>query len=230
MQVSNRLIAVSDMVSTAHCMADVGTDHGYIPIYLVEQQRIERAIAMDVNAGPLARAREHIKAYGMGDRIDIRLSDGVAALLPGEADSVVIAGMGGGLVRKILKEGETVLKQVNELVLQPQSELAQVRAFLMEEGYRITREDMVLEDGKYYPMMRAERGSMDSLSHIELKYGPLLLREKHPCLKLFLDREHQVYDAVYRNLLQNGSERAEERIIEIERELEQVREAKEIIG
>lgn len=97
MQLSQRLLAVADLASAGHCLADVGTDHGYIPIYLMEKGNYERAIAMDVRKGPLLRAEENRKSHGFEDRMDLRLSDGVAALREGEADTVVIAGMGGGL-------------------------------------------------------------------------------------------------------------------------------------
>ena len=104
MQLSQRLLAVADLASAGHCLADVGTDHGYIPIYLMEKGNYERAIAMDVRKGPLLRAEENRKSHGFEDRMDLRLSDGVAALREGEADTVVIAGMGGGLVIDILSE------------------------------------------------------------------------------------------------------------------------------
>lgn len=227
MQLSERLRAVSNMVTSTDCLADVGTDHGYIPLYLVEQGKVKRAVAMDVNQGPLGRAREHIRQMGLQEFIDTRLSDGVAALRPGEADSVVIAGMGGGLVRKILKEGEDVLKSVSECILQPQSEIQEVRRFLQEEGYRIDREDMVLEDGKYYPMMRVVHGSMKLMDPIELKYGPCLLKECHPCLMLFLDHEERVYERVKEQLKNCGKEKSAGRLKEIEEELRQIKEAKE---
>ena len=91
MQLSQRLLAVADLASAGHCLADVGTDHGYIPIYLMEKGNYERAIAMDVRKGPLLRAEENRKSHGFEDRMDLRLSDGVAALREGEADTVVIA-------------------------------------------------------------------------------------------------------------------------------------------
>lgn len=147
-------MTAASLVSEGMILADVGTDHGYVPIYLIEQKKIPSAIAMDINEGPLERAREHITLYGLNAYIQTRLSDGVAALKPGEADAVLIAGMGGGLVMHILKDGEEVCRAAKELILQPQSELERVRAFLREEGYEILAEDMVLEDDKFYPMMK----------------------------------------------------------------------------
>jgi len=129
MQLSKRLSAVAEFVTPGGCLVDVGTDHGYVPIALLEQQKISSAIAMDVNRGPLERAREHIAQYNMGDYIETRLSDGLHALRAGEGDSLLIAGMGGGLTVRILSEGEPLLSGFRELILEPQSDIDRVRAW-----------------------------------------------------------------------------------------------------
>ena len=135
--------------------------------------------------------------------------------------------MGGSLVIKILKEGAEVLRTVRELVLQPQSDMEKVRRFLQKEGYRITSEKMILEDGKFYPMMRAEHGRMKELSEIEALYGPCLLKEKNVCLKQFLEREQQTFENVRRSLAESKTTRAKERLLEIEEKIEQIKRAKE---
>ena len=129
--------------------------HGYVPISLCEGKQIPSAIAMDINEGPLLRAKSHIEEAGLTGYIQTRLSDGLAALKAGEGDTVLIAGMGGILMEKILHEGRETLSSVRELILQPQSEIRQFRTWLREQGLRITDEKMVEEDGKFYPMMRA---------------------------------------------------------------------------
>ena len=155
-QLSKRLQSVADFVENCETMADVGTDHGYIPIYLVLNRKVKKAIAMDVNPGPLQRAKEHICQYGLEHAIETRLSDGCFALKPGEADAIVIAGMGGALMQRILEQGEAAAKAAQRLVLQPQSEAALFRQFLFRHGYQILAEDMALEDGKYYPIIAAQ--------------------------------------------------------------------------
>ena len=145
-KISERLTMAASLVSDGGVLADVGTDHGYVPIYLLQQKRIPRAIAMDINRGPLERAKEHSRLYGLEEYIDLRLSDGVKALKMGEADSILIAGMGGGLVMHILGDGKEVCHRAKELILQPQSELERVRAFLRENGYRILAEEILLEE------------------------------------------------------------------------------------
>lgn len=119
--------AVASMVTTGGILADIGTDHAYVPIALVQRQKIKGAIAMDINEGPLARAQEHIRAARLEEYIQTRLSDGAEALLPNEADSILIAGMGGELILHILTEGESVCSTAKELILQPQSEIHKVQ-------------------------------------------------------------------------------------------------------
>ena len=111
---SARLQAVAGLVTDGYRLADIGTDHAYIPIWLVKTGRIPGAVAADINKGPLKRAMEHIRANGLESRIDIRLSDGFAALTPGEVQSAVLAGMGGGLMIRILKEGIRVVECLDE--------------------------------------------------------------------------------------------------------------------
>jgi len=220
-KLSNRLLAVASFVTDGNVLADVGTDHGYIPIYLLQEKRIPRAIAMDINAGPLQRAKEHIDLYGLNNYIETRLSDGVAALTPGEVDTVLVAGMGGGLVMHILEEGKEVCRQAKELILQPQSELERVRAYLWLNGYVILGEDMVLEDDKFYPMMRvAYQNAVDTECAENLlfcRYGKHLLEQKHAVLKEYLEREERLYAGILGNLSQSaGSEKTKERMAEVE--------------
>ncbi len=154
-RLSKRLQAVAGLVESCGTVADIGTDHGYIPIYLLSVGRAKRAVAMDVNEGPLQRAREHIARHGLEGKVSLRLSDGLAALAPGEAEVLVAAGMGGALIMRILEQGKETALAAKSLVLQPQSEVPAVRRFLQENGYRIVAEDMVFEDGKFYPMLAA---------------------------------------------------------------------------
>lgn len=217
MQISKRLQAVSDMVASGSCLADVGTDHGYIPIYLVEEKRIPSAIAMDINRGPLSRARENIERNGLSDQIETRLSDGLDALLPGEADTIVIAGMGGPLAVEILKRGRAVLESCRDLILQPQSEIWIVRRYLDENGWRIRRENMILEEGKYYPMLLASRGNSEALDIVKLFYGPRLLEKRHPVLLDYLKKEREKLREVREKLSVSGSEKAAERKREIQK-------------
>lgn len=200
MELSIRLQAVADLISDDLAVADVGTDHGYIPIYLLKTQKCKKAFAMDINEGPLLRAKEHIGMHGLSDKIETRLSDGVKALQAGEAECVVVAGMGGALSIKIMEEGEEVFRSLKEFVLQPQSEIEKVRQYLCRHGYQIVAEDMVLDDGKFYPMMKVKNGQDSEYSLMELRYGKYLLEQKNPILKMFLEKEVQTKQRILDNL------------------------------
>ncbi|WP_313127926.1 class I SAM-dependent methyltransferase [Anaerocolumna sp.] len=155
MQLSKRLQAVADSVTKGNRVADVGCDHAYISIYLIRQNIAPGVIAMDVNKGPLERGRENIERLGLDSRIETRLSDGLHKLNPGEADTILIAGMGGALTVRILEEGLASVKKCKELVLQPQSELAFVRKFIEQIEFEIVAEQMLIDDGKYYTIIKA---------------------------------------------------------------------------
>ena len=223
-KISNRLMTAAALVTQGYTLADVGTDHGYIPIYLLQQKKIPAAIAMDINEGPLERAKEHIALYGLQAYIQTRLSDGVAALKPGEVEAVLIAGMGGGLVMHILKDGEKVCQSAKELILQPQSEIEHVREFLREKGYTILAEDMVYEDGKFYPVMKVQyqgenENAQKASEVLKLSdlYGGLLLQNRHPVLKTFLEKEKLIYTGIKENLeKQPESEKIRTRLAEVE--------------
>lgn len=200
--------AVATMVTPGSILADVGTDHGYVPIALVQQERIPKAIAMDINKGPLQRAREHIAMCQLEDCIETRLSDGVEALQVGEVDSILIAGMGGELVIHILNEGMEVCRKVKELILQPQSELGKVRQYLRENLFQIVDEDMIIEDGKYYPMMKVVPVEEDNfwkylpeetISPCD-NYGPLLLKNGNPSLRKYLVKQHKQLHKILKEL------------------------------
>lgn len=229
MEVSKRLQAVAGMVSAGNRLVDVGTDHGYIPIYLIERKKIPSAIAMDVKAGPLSRAEEHIRQAGLDSYITCRLSDGLQELAPGEGDSLLLAGMGGNLMVRILMEKPEVRDSFRELVLQPQSAQTLVRKTMDALGWQIDKEDMVLEDGKFYPMLRLvpfEWSGRDRetgyRNEAEYAYGKLLLREKHPVLKEYLDRQQKLFSALELRLKkqaeENRSESARERLCALEEE------------
>ena len=219
MQLSKRLKAVAKMVTPCNAIADIGTDHGYIPIYLVNEGIVARALAMDVNAGPLAVARENIATYQCSDTIATRLSDGVAALAENEVEAIVIAGMGGNLIMRILSEGEAVVQTARELILQPQSEIAVVRKFLQANGYYIVAEDMICEDDKYYPMMKVRPGKMNLTREIDFIYGPCLLKDKNLVLKRFLEKEEITLQKIAKQISEASSDLANHRQSEIKQEM-----------
>ena len=203
-QLSKRMDRLAGLVTAGNRLADVGTDHGYIPIALVQSGKIPSAIAMDINQGPLDRARDHIREQHLDTYITTRLSDGLMFLQDGEADTVLIAGMGGALTVHILEGGAHCLASVKELILQPQSEIWLVREWLCEHGYKITDEDIVLDEGKYYPMMRAVHGSMELPSRGEREYGNPALQRSIGVWSAYLRAEQGKTDAILKTLVDNG--------------------------
>ncbi len=154
MDLGKRLSKVASLILPAETLADIGCDHGYLSIYLVEQKKCRQVIAMDVNKGPLQKAQENIRKYGYGNYIETRLSNGLQELKHGEAEGYVCAGMGGPLALQLLWNDRDKVKAMKQIILQPQSELWLVRRTIKRWGFIIEKEDIEFEDGKYYFMMR----------------------------------------------------------------------------
>lgn len=199
---SKRMQMVADMVTKGNVVADIGCDHGFVSIYLIEQGISPHVIAMDVNEGPLLRAKEHVEERGFHSCIDIRLSDGIEKLENKEADSIIIAGMGGRLVMKILSRHMDKVKELKEIILQPQSELHLVRRFLNEQGFVIAAENIVEDAGKFYPCIKAvvQEGQVPALSEEQEWYGPILLKEKHPVLYTYLQKEKEMFEQIEKQI------------------------------
>lgn len=236
-KLSERMLHLAGMVRQGAVLADVGTDHGYIPIYLVQSGKIRRAFAMDIKEGPLGRAKEHIRAFGLDDYITVRRSDGVAALAPNEADTILIAGMGGDVMIHILEDGAAVAAAAAELILQPQSKIREVREYLLQKGYAVAGEDIVYEEGKYYPMMRVlPRGGegvrqryaacTKEERQVFLCYGEFLIRENNPVLRQYLEEQAGVYERILKQLKERmASDAVRGRRSEVLKEMDCVRKA-----
>lgn len=148
--ISERLKCVASLVNKGARVADIGTDHAYLPIYLVQNGISNKVYACDVRKEPLRRAKLHIDEYGLSDKITTQLCDGLKGINKGDVDTVTICGMGGKLMKNILKAGIDKLGDNTQLVLSAQSELKDFRKYLLETGIDIKSEHMLLEDGKYY--------------------------------------------------------------------------------
>lgn len=148
--ISERLKCVAALVNKGARVADIGTDHAYLPIYLVQNGISNKVYACDVRKEPLRRAKLHIDEYGLSDKITTQLCDGLKGINKGDVDTVTICGMGGKLMKNILKAGIDKLGDNTQLVLSAQSELRDFRKYLLETGIDIKSEHMLLEDGKYY--------------------------------------------------------------------------------
>ena len=150
-----RLSLCAEMVRRGSRLADIGTDHGYLPIALCQDGIIPSALACDINPLPLQSAQDNIEKYGLSDRIQTRLSDGLKEVRPGEVDDVVIAGMGGELIRDILTAALWIKDSEKHLVLQPMTHHEDVVKWLYENGFEIDRQGAALDEGKYYTVISA---------------------------------------------------------------------------
>ncbi len=233
---SARMLALTKLLTPGYVTCDVGCDHGFVSIYLVQKGIVPFVYAMDVRKGPLSRAQEHIEEYGLREVIETRLSDGLQALAPGDAQAMICAGMGGKLMMKILEEGMDRVLAMQELILQPQSDLKLFRQFLREKELIILQEDMIYEEGKFYPMMRvvpkynfdgkeapASSGEEQALWD---EFGPKLLSGRHPILLQYLDFLADVQLRLYEELKGHTSDSAVSRISEVQSSLQRVQEAR----
>ena len=200
-KLSKRLERIASFVQPGSRVADIGTDHGYVPIWLVRK-------------GPLERAEEHVEEVGLSGKIELRLSDGLAKLKAGEADTVVIAGMGGKLTCRILEQGRHVWENWSEgkerLILSPQSEQDEVRHFLEEQGFSILREAVLTDEGKYYIVIEAARGTMRPGREQDYRFGADLIRKKDPVLLAYLEKEEKITRQVLAGLTENDAQNKKE--------------------
>lgn len=171
----------------AKCVADIGTDHALLPLYLVDRGIAGRVIAVEKKAGPAAAARRAVAAAGLDDRIEVRVGDGLATLSAGEAQVIVIAGLGGENMAAILEAGAAVARDAGRLVLQPMNRAAFTRRWLAGNGWRIDAEALVAERKRLYQVIAAVPGEGQGLSWLEEEAGPVLLSRGHPLLGRLLE-------------------------------------------
>lgn len=227
---SKRLNAIADMVPEGVRLADIGTDHAYIPIYLAQTHQIVHAVAMDINQGPLEKAKKHIQETGLSDMIETRLSDGLQYLKPDEVDVVLIAGMGGPLMSRILVNGRHVLDHVHTLILQPQSEIPAFRRFLHNQGYRIVDEQMLIDDGKYYVIFKVEPGTETYDSDVEYAYGRILLKKQDKTVEMYIQKELRSATQILTHLETQTSDGAKQRTEDIKHKIWLARKALTYFG
>jgi tRNA (adenine22-N1)-methyltransferase len=168
-------------------MADIGSDHAYLPCYLAKNLKISFAIAGEVAQGPFQSAEKNVLAEGLVDTIAVRMGDGLEVIEPGEVDCITIAGMGGALISNILENGKDKLDSVQRLILQPNISAISIRTWLLANNWELIAEEIIEEDSKIYEILVAERG--DPLKPYQLKrdegllLGPFLLKQKNEIFK-----------------------------------------------
>ncbi len=191
-----RLMAIAEAVLPEKPMADIGTDHGYLPVELVRSGKIPNAIAADINAMPLEKAKGCIREAGVEDRIETRLGSGLSVLKPGEVSTIVMAGMGGYLIRDLLAAEKEIAEKAECLILQPMNNGAILRHYLEEHGFKIIDERIAKEAPRVYEIIVAVKGQMTITDPLDYEIGYQARMCRHPLFKdlieLKLEKEHKI--------------------------------------
>ena len=199
----NRLKGVASLIPCGKTVADIGTDHALIPIYLVQSGIALKVIASDINKAPFRRARTIVRLHGLEDLIDMRMGDGLKILKPGEAETIVISGLGGLTIIDILNASPEVLEKAETLVLSPATHESEVRHWLKDKGWQLADEELVEDHDRIYQILQATpEGKRQDENWTELEYevGPVILRKRHLLLKEYLSRKLKKYEKAVNNL------------------------------
>lgn len=242
-KLSSRLAAIAELVPRGSRLADIGSDHALLPVFLVQRGLVPLAIAGELNAGPFEAAQDQVRNAGLDDRISVRRGDGLSVLAPGEVDTVTIAGMGGGLIADILEAGRQLLDGVRTLILQPNVAEDLVRKKLIELGYVLLDERILTEDGITYVILYAEQAKHATRTNEEvyrartmpsgfhaaesdlLRFGPYLLeRLEEPFLTKWQEEKMKLEAIQMRIAAQSASPQAAKRLHEIRQEIERITE------
>ncbi|PIC78539.1 tRNA (adenine(22)-N(1))-methyltransferase TrmK [Sporosarcina sp. P19] len=222
-QLSERLAMVASFVPKNTVLADIGSDHAYLPCYLMNKGKIRKAIAGEVVTGPFEAATRNVELNGFADHIEVRLANGLQAIEDADnVETVTIAGMGGTLITSILETGKDRLTNVQRIILQPNLHAIAIRKWAVANGFCIVDEEILLEDSKIYEVLVLERGSAD-YSKTDLLVGPVLRRKQSNVFRAKWEREMLEWQRVI-----NALEHAEQ-TEEIKRKKENLQENMEIV-
>ncbi len=201
MELSIRLKTIASMIEECNSVVDVGTDHGYVPIYLVKNSIIESAIASDINKGPVEKATNNVLSNNVSNQISCRLGSGLSTVKKGEVQVAIIAGMGGNLIRDILEADLKVVKELKYMILQPVQNAEVLREYLYSTGYDILDEEICMDDGKFYEIIKAKYNNkpvvMDTIYY---EISKILLEKKHLVMQKFIEHKLQKYSQIYDTL------------------------------
>ncbi|KRQ86636.1 tRNA (adenine(22)-N(1))-methyltransferase [Caloramator mitchellensis] len=225
MILSERLKHIVSMIPNCKCIADIGTDHGYIPIYAVLNGISERAIATDINKGPIDAAIKNFKKYRVIDKIEARIGDGLKPLKIGEADVSVIAGMGGNLIGNILNENIELARSFKCILLQPMQYPEVLRKYLVENNFSIIDEDIVKDENKYYHILKVSNNRMQPFEKEVYYYtGKILIEKKHPLIEEYISDKINVLEEILSSIPTENP-----RHYEVEKLLNEFKEVKECL-
>ncbi|MBR5155896.1 MAG: SAM-dependent methyltransferase [Clostridia bacterium] len=171
LRLNPRLLKIAQLIPDCKSLADIGTDHAYVPIFALLEGKVSSAIASDINRGPVQRAKENAKAFGLEDKLSLRLGPGLETVKPNEAETIIVAGMGGILISEILENSKEVVKSAKHLILQPMTAAKELREYLIGHSFTIQKEVLVSEDDKIYNILCVDVGGRSEYSQKELILG-----------------------------------------------------------
>ena len=221
MELSKRLTWIISKMDECDVIMDVGTDHGYIPIELIRRNIANKVIASDINKEPLKKAKINISLEGLSNKINLRLGGGLEPLNNNEVQGILIAGMGGNLIRDILKNDISKVKNIDYLILQPAQNPEVLREYLYTGNYEVIEEDICLDEGKYYELFKVKykENNSSKLEDIFYEVSPILLNKKSEVFKEYLKEKIEKYKKV-NNFIKDETEHALARKNELNNKIE----------
>lgn len=219
MNLSPRLLEIAKIVDKNSIVADIGTDHAYIPVYLIENDISKKVIACDINKGPLESAINYINIKELNDKIETRLGDGLSPLNINEVDTVIIAGMGGLLITNILENSKSIFKSIDKLIFQPMIASNELRKYLYDNNYKIIDEKLVREDNRFYEIIVAVKGIEEINDNIYFEIGKRLIEKRDPLLKAYLEKKINKSKMILENIEQNSNKDKNKKYIELKKRL-----------
>lgn len=223
MNLSERLIHIIKLIPRCNCLADIGTDHGFIPIYAVMNNITAQAIASDINKGPIRIAKININKFNLKDKIQTRIGSGLSILKENEADAIVIAGMGGILISDIIKCHINIARSSRWLILQPVQNPEVLRRFLLENGFNIVDEDIVKDENKYYHIIRAENNLSEKYTNEAYYYtGTKLIEKGNPLIKEYINYKIGSFTNILNNLSPTEQASRYEELVSLKKSFEEI--------
>lgn len=226
MELSKRLKRIAEHVDKCESVADIGTDHGYIPIYLVKEGICKKAIASDINKGPIEKAKVNVAFEGVSDKVKCLLGPGLNPLKVGEVNGVILAGMGGNLTRDILLADMDKVKKYDFIILQPAQNPEVLREFLYKNDYEIIDEDLIKEEGRFYELFKVKynENSEKLVFEDELEYevSPLLREKGHPLFKEFIEEKINRCETIL-SFIKEDTEAAKKRKSDLEEKINKLK-------
>lgn len=226
MKLSPRLQTIADCIRSRTTMADIGTDHAYLPIYMVRSGLMRRAIASDINKGPIEIAQNRIRQYKLETQIEARLGSGLMVLSPQETDAIVIAGMGGMLIADIIEQSRAVAEAAQELILQPMLDAEKLRSYLINNGFEIYDEELAKEDRRVYEIICARYTGCPHHHEGILVIGRKIIEKKHPLAAELIERKIKEQQDIIDKLTNKESEAGQRRLMECQERIDYFNEVK----